>query len=300
MPPVGGSEGPFRVMSVQAVLRILNGPHKSERLVFEESRDYLIGRKRDCDLPVTDGYMSRVHFRIAADGSAFIVEDLGSSHGTLLNGRKLSGKTVLQDGDLIRAGQTDFVFQSGTEVRALGTAPKTVMGSPQTMLERILPGGDSRLLPDDALPSKEPETAAAPLSPAQLASMGIEAESDRAHHSETGPDFDPEMTSDSALADNSAVASEPEIPSSEAKEPSDAAQAEIDVSASSQVKDLPASTPPAAANELAEQPKEDEWESAWQSPPTPDDVRPSAPPPVEADSGEKKKAEGDDLDWWTE
>lgn len=125
-------------MSNAAVLRVLNGPQKAQQLSFDDDREYVVGRKRDCDLPITDGYMSRQHFRIFAEANAFVIEDAGSSHGTMLNGHKLAARAVLQDGDLIKAGQTDFVFQAGTEIRASKASRKTIHGSPKTVLASAL------------------------------------------------------------------------------------------------------------------------------------------------------------------
>lgn len=90
-------------------------------------------------MPVTDGYMSRIHFKIGWRENAFVVEDMGSSHGTLLNGRKLVGPSVLQDEDLIRAGQTDFVFQMTANDPVAVPAPKTVYGQPQTTVAPTTP-----------------------------------------------------------------------------------------------------------------------------------------------------------------
>lgn len=59
-----------------------------------------------------DARMSRKHFRVGIDDGAWVV-DLGSANGAFLDGRRLDGRTDLGDGDLIRAGESLFVFRLG-------------------------------------------------------------------------------------------------------------------------------------------------------------------------------------------
>jgi hypothetical protein len=58
--------------------------------------------------------LSREHFAVRAEGARFVVEDLGSSNGTTIEGvaQKL-GRRELRDGDLIRAGGIVFLFVRG-------------------------------------------------------------------------------------------------------------------------------------------------------------------------------------------
>ena len=52
---------------------------------------------------------SRTHCRFTEENGAWVIEDLGSSNGTLLNGRKTM-KAELQDGDLISVGTVSLRF----------------------------------------------------------------------------------------------------------------------------------------------------------------------------------------------
>jgi len=75
------------------------------------SRTLEVGRAPDNDVVLGDEYVSRKHFRIHHDGSAFALEDLGSSSGTSVNGVSSTG-TTLNDGDTIDVGRTRLTFRT--------------------------------------------------------------------------------------------------------------------------------------------------------------------------------------------
>ena len=62
----------------------------------------VIGRSSSSDLPLADRFLSRHHARIVRDGDRYLVEDLGSRNGTLLNGSPVTAPTPLAPGDVIR------------------------------------------------------------------------------------------------------------------------------------------------------------------------------------------------------
>jgi hypothetical protein len=70
----------------------------------------VIGRDAACDLVVPDRRVSRRHLRVAADGAAVRFEDLGSSNGTLHNGRRDAGG-ILRAGDRLTIGDTTFAVE---------------------------------------------------------------------------------------------------------------------------------------------------------------------------------------------
>lgn len=67
--------------------------------------DYDIGRMSDCWLTLDDEMASRYHARFHVSGPTAELEDLGSRNGTFVNGERLEGRRVLQDGDRIRIGR---------------------------------------------------------------------------------------------------------------------------------------------------------------------------------------------------
>ena len=71
-----------------------------------------IGRLPECDVVVDDAGASRQHARIERTESGFVLIDLGSTNGTMLNGEPIQ-EHVLEHGDRITIGETDLEFRSG-------------------------------------------------------------------------------------------------------------------------------------------------------------------------------------------
>lgn len=71
-----------------------------------------IGRLPECDLVLDDPGASRQHARIRRTETGFVVTDLGSTNGTLVNGRQIQEQELL-DGDTVTIGETDLGFRSG-------------------------------------------------------------------------------------------------------------------------------------------------------------------------------------------
>jgi pSer/pThr/pTyr-binding forkhead associated (FHA) protein len=70
----------------------------------------VIGRLPDCDVVLPDTNVSRRHARIYRDGTDVVVEDLGSTNGTKVNGVRVARK-VLSPGDRILLGRSTLVVE---------------------------------------------------------------------------------------------------------------------------------------------------------------------------------------------
>lgn len=74
--------------------------------------EFVIGRVKACNITITDdSNVSRKHARIFRSGVVFLIEDLGSSNGTSLNGVKLTRPTELRVGDEVQVGDQVFMFK---------------------------------------------------------------------------------------------------------------------------------------------------------------------------------------------
>jgi hypothetical protein len=69
-----------------------------------------IGRSRDCDIVVQDPNVSRHHATVKPRGGSWIVEDMGSTNGVVVNGRRIDHPRVLSAGDEIELGTATLTF----------------------------------------------------------------------------------------------------------------------------------------------------------------------------------------------
>jgi SARP family transcriptional regulator, regulator of embCAB operon len=70
-----------------------------------------IGRRSDNDVVLTDAKVSRRHAVIVDTGIRFVIFDAGSANGVVVNGQRIAGSAVLGDGDHLRIGNSEFVFE---------------------------------------------------------------------------------------------------------------------------------------------------------------------------------------------
>jgi hypothetical protein len=71
-----------------------------------------IGRLPECTVAVNDSNISRRHAEVRPGPGAYVVSDLGSTNGTMVNGVKIAGEHRLTDGDIISVGATHIRFEA--------------------------------------------------------------------------------------------------------------------------------------------------------------------------------------------
>jgi Protein of unknown function (DUF3662)/FHA domain len=71
----------------------------------------LLGRSRECDIVLDDSGISRRHAELRLHDDGWKIEDLGSTNGLRVNGRRVHGATSLQPGDRIVMGATEIAFE---------------------------------------------------------------------------------------------------------------------------------------------------------------------------------------------
>ena len=86
-------------------LVVRRGPQPNQ--TFDLNKDIsTVGRDITNDIVLNDPEVSRHHMRFTRGDAGFVLEDLGSTNGTFVNGQRLSGAVVLKNGDMIGMGET--------------------------------------------------------------------------------------------------------------------------------------------------------------------------------------------------
>jgi DNA-binding winged helix-turn-helix (wHTH) protein len=75
----------------------------------------IVGRDPRCEIWVDASGVSRRHARITMSGNQATLEDLDSSNGTFVRGRRVTAETPLADGDVIELGTTGMTFRRWSE-----------------------------------------------------------------------------------------------------------------------------------------------------------------------------------------
>ncbi len=88
----------------------LNGALRGRDFRLVTGRN-VIGTAADCDVVLTDPYLSSKHMAIRHENGEFLLIDLDSTNGSFVNDRRIS-KTELIDNDKIRIGRTELKFKS--------------------------------------------------------------------------------------------------------------------------------------------------------------------------------------------
>jgi hypothetical protein len=71
-----------------------------------------VGRSSECTISLVDQNVSRRHAEIRPTPRAYVVVDLGSTNGTLVNGTRIRGEQALEDGDILSFGSTNVRFEA--------------------------------------------------------------------------------------------------------------------------------------------------------------------------------------------
>ncbi|MCP4605478.1 MAG: FHA domain-containing protein, partial [Proteobacteria bacterium] len=93
---------------IAAVLVAHSPKWGQDRAAVNES--ITIGRDDDCELTIEDINTSRRHTRIVSKGKKHWISDLGSKNGTHVNGSQIRDSVKIEDGAIIRIGNTILVF----------------------------------------------------------------------------------------------------------------------------------------------------------------------------------------------
>ncbi len=94
---------------VSPKLTVASGGALVKGAEFTISESMTIGRGQGCNVPMPrDTFASSVHARIYQHSNGWYVDDLDSTNGTFVNGKKVAGSQIIVSGDRLQVGQTIF------------------------------------------------------------------------------------------------------------------------------------------------------------------------------------------------
>lgn len=97
--------------SVEPRLEVVAALGHEPGTVLDITQGATLGRADSAEIRVDDPYASSAHARIYAYGDFMQLEDMGSTNGTYLNGRRVRGAERLKVADTIRIGDTEWRYR---------------------------------------------------------------------------------------------------------------------------------------------------------------------------------------------
>jgi hypothetical protein len=97
----------------------LDGTSASAHVLMRRMR---IGRAPGCEMHIDSSSVSRQHALLIMNSRDILIEDLQSTNGVLVNGRKIS-RQLLNDGDVVTLGEAQFRLDIKPGARAVAPAP---------------------------------------------------------------------------------------------------------------------------------------------------------------------------------
>ena len=91
-----------------------------------EGDQLIIGRDSANAVAINDAEISRKHSRLSFQGGKYVLEDLGSTNGTFVNGQRLAGPVVLKPGDVVSLGEQIVLMYD-----AINMDPGATMAAPR-------------------------------------------------------------------------------------------------------------------------------------------------------------------------
>ena len=110
-PPEATRRSPPAPSGPTLTLAFMNGPRRGETVPLVMAPDVVVGRAAACTLTLAgDDEVSGRHARFYIQSRRLLLEDLGSTNGTWLNGVRLVAPSPLSPGDVMQCGQTELRF----------------------------------------------------------------------------------------------------------------------------------------------------------------------------------------------
>jgi pSer/pThr/pTyr-binding forkhead associated (FHA) protein len=104
-------QGPDLSAGVDPRLEVVAAMGLDPGTSFDLGEGATMGRADGAEIPIDDPFASSVHARIFPRDHFMYIEDMGSTNGTYLNGRRLRAAERLKVGDTVRIGETEYRYQ---------------------------------------------------------------------------------------------------------------------------------------------------------------------------------------------
>ncbi|HZT79037.1 MAG TPA: FHA domain-containing protein, partial [Gemmataceae bacterium] len=111
-----------------ASLIMLQGPNAGHSYPLEGAAS-VIGRQPDSAVYLESLAVSRHHARVVCEGGRYFLEDLHSSNGTFLNGKRLAGRAPLTEHDAIQIGPYVLGLRLDTQPTPFATPAPSIEAS---------------------------------------------------------------------------------------------------------------------------------------------------------------------------
>src|SRR5207248_352987 len=106
-------------------MKLIIEDDEGHKTVVPVVRDEItIGRNDGNIVRLSEKNVSRQHGRLLRQSGHYYIEDLNSFTGIRVNGEKIAGKHVVQDGDLIQISEYDLILEEGPDDRAPPPVPQ--------------------------------------------------------------------------------------------------------------------------------------------------------------------------------
>ena len=155
-------------------LTMRSGPTPGKTFPLEK-QEILLGRDLANDISISDPEVSRRHARLLMQEDNVIIEDLGSTNGTFLNGQRIASPQQLRAGDVITLGENIVVIFDRTDFDPDATVvsspgmDQTVQPTPQP--EPPMPQPSYGVIPPQAQPAASQPMPAEPAPDAEVESL---------------------------------------------------------------------------------------------------------------------------------
>lgn len=95
----------------KASLVMVDSASRKKLRSWEIKDEMVIGRAFECAVSLQDEFSSNIHAKLYRVEGRYYIEDLGSTNGTYVNGRRINYPTELRGGDYIKIGRTVLEFR---------------------------------------------------------------------------------------------------------------------------------------------------------------------------------------------